>query len=112
MIDDFDAEYGYSISDLTHSYSKRAYKVPEYDLHSIGEIERCVQTCSYGDRLECLEHMQYLEDLDRRLLFIAIAEEHEGVKNWELHAIRDRIKLLLERLSDLSRNLGDTLIYT
>ena len=102
MFEDYDTEFGYSFSDMRLGYSRKAYEVPHYDLRSLEEIELCLASHKYGEREECLEHAKYLEDLQKRLSMFALAEEREGVMNWELREVLEKVRLLSDQIRQLA----------
>lgn len=110
-LEDYDAEFGYSLSDVTKSYGKKAYEVPDYEMHSISEIEGCIEASRYTERSKCLEHLNYLEELHKRLSMIAFAEEREGMLNWELRGILEKVRKLSLRLTQLSEHLPLVVVY-
>ncbi|MBI2144372.1 hypothetical protein HYU17_04460 [Candidatus Woesearchaeota archaeon] len=109
--EDYDVEYGYSLSDLRRSYSKKAYALPDYEARSLAEIEHSMDAGSYNERSECMDHLAYLEDLQKKLSFIAMAEEREGIMNWELREVLGVIKKLAARLSSLSEQMPTVIVY-
>ena len=111
MFEDYDTEFGYSFSDLRKGYSKRAYEVPDYDVHSLEEIGRCIAAGRYGERGECLEHSRYLEDLQKRFSMIALAEEREGIMNWELREVIEKVRLLIKQLAGIAEKLPAAVVY-
>ena len=109
--DDYDDEFGYSLGDLTRNYNKRAYAVPDYETHSVDEIEHRVVAGKYAERPECVEHEKYLEDLHKRLTMILLAEEREGIMNWELREFLQRVRKLAEELGTVAGRLPDMVVY-
>lgn len=102
MFDDNDSEFGYSLNELAHSYSKKAYKIPDYDINSMNEIEQCLQNCNYADKFQCIGHLQFLEDMEKRLSLISLAEAREGMMNWEVREVLGRARELATRLENFS----------
>ncbi len=113
IFEDYDVEFGYSFSDLRRGYSRKAYEVPDYDLRSLEEIELRLASPShkYSERVECLEHLKYLEDMQKRLSMIALAEEREGVMNWELRGILERVKVLTRQIAAMMERLPEVVVY-
>ncbi len=112
MFDDYDSEFGYSLNELGRSYGRKAYKVPDYDLDSLNEIEQCMLNDRYGDRFQCFEHLRYLENLEKQLSLIALAEEREGIMNWELREVLGKVKALSAHLSSFSHSVGTEVVYS
>ena len=110
-LEDYDAEFGYSLSDFTKSYGRKAYEVPDYELRSVAEIERCAETHNYSEKSECLEHLKYLEELHKRLSMITFAEEREGMLNWELKEILEKVRKISLQLTQLSEHLPVVVVY-
>ena len=110
-LEDYDAEFGYSLSDFTKRYGRKAYEVPDYELRSVAEIERCAETHNYSEKSECLEHLKYLEELHKRLSMITFAEEREGMLNWELKEILEKVRKISLQLTQLSENLPVVVVY-
>ena len=109
--EDYDAEFGYSLSELTRSYSKRAYALSEYELRSIDEVEKRIREGKYSEKSECLEHAKYLEDIQKRLSMIMFAEERESIMNWELREVLQKAKRLSAELSVVAENLPSVVVY-
>lgn len=109
--DDYDEEFGYSLNELTSSYSKRAYAVSEHELHSLDEIEHCIMARKYTERSECREHEKYLEDLQKRLTMILLAEEREGIMNWELREFLKRARSLAAELGATAERIQPISVY-
>ena len=109
--EDYDAEFGYSLSELTRSYSKRAYALSDYELRSIDEVERRIREGRYAERSECLEHAKYLEGIQKRLSLITFAEERESIMNWELREVLQKVRRLSAELSALAENLPSVVVY-
>ncbi len=109
--EDYDAEFGYSLSELTRSYSKRAYALSDYELRSIDEVERRIREGRYVERPECLEHAKYLDDVQKRLSMIMFAEERESIMNWELREVLQRVRRLSAELSAVAENLPSVIVY-
>lgn len=108
--DDYDQD-GYPISEFSRNFSRKAYGVPDYDVKSLDEIERCVREGKYAERSECDDHIRYLEDLQKGLSMIRMAEEREGIMNWELREVLDRVRKLLLKLSSVVDGLPAVLVY-
>ncbi|MBI2580855.1 hypothetical protein HYV85_03525 [Candidatus Woesearchaeota archaeon] len=111
MFEDYDTEFGYSFSDLRRDYSRKAYAVPDYDAHSLEEIELSLATSKYAERGECLEHSKFLEDLQKRLSMIALAEEREGIMNWELREVLEKVRRLTRQLAAVMEKLPEVVVY-
>ena len=111
IFEDYDVEFGYSFSDLRRGYSRKAYEMPDYYLHSLEEIELCLATRKYAERGECLEHSKYLEDMQKRLSMIALAEEREGMMNWELREVIEKVRLLIKQLAAVAEKLPVVVVY-
>ncbi len=111
MFEDYDSEFGYSFSDLRRDYSRKAYAVPDYDAHSLEEIELSLATSKYAERGECLEHSKFLEDLQKRLSMIALAEEREGIMNWELREVLEKVRVLTRQLAAMMERLPEVVVY-
>lgn len=111
MFEDYDVEFGYSFSDLRRGYSRKAYAVPDYDAHSLEEIELCLAARKYAERGECLEHSKYLEELQKRLSMIALAEEREGIMNWELREVLEKVRRLIKQLAEAMERLPSIVVY-
>lgn len=109
--EDYDAEFGYSLSELTRSYSKRAYALSDYELRSIDEVERHIREGKYAERSECLEHAKYLDDIQKRLSMIMFAEERESIMNWELREVLQKVRRLSAELSAVAENLPSVVVY-
>lgn len=109
--EDYDEEFGYSLSELTGSYSRKAYAVSDYELRSLDEIERRVIARKYAEKPECVEHGKYLEDLQKRLTMILLAEKREGVMNWELREFLQRVRRLAAELSVVAEGLPSVVVY-
>ena len=110
-LDDYDEEFGYSLSEMAGSYSKKAYAVSDYELHSLDEIERCIIEGRYGEISKCLEHQKYLDDLQKRLTMILFVEEREGIMNWELREFLNRARKLAAELGTVAGRLSDVHMY-
>lgn len=110
-VDDYDEEFGYSLSELTRSYSRKAYAVSDYELHSLGEIERCIMARKYTEKSECVEHENYLAGLQKRLTMILLAEEREGIMNWELREFLKSVRRLSAELSAVAEGLPSLVVY-
>ena len=111
MFEDYDTEFGYSFSDLRRGYSRKAYEMPDYDSHSMEEIEQCLATRKYSEREKCLEHEKYLEDMQKRLSMIALAEEREGLMNWELREVLEKVRMLIRQLAAVMEKLPAVVVY-
>lgn len=109
--EDYDAEFGYSLSELRNSYGRKAYEVPDYEMRSLEEIEMLLDRGKYAEREGCSEHLKYLEDVQKRLSMIALAEEREGIMNWELREVLERIRRTFMRLSALYGQLPAIVVY-
>ena len=109
--EDYDAEFGYSLSELTRSYSRRAYTLSEYELRSLDEVERCIREGRYAEKSECLEHAKYLEGIQKRLSMIMFAEERESIMNWELREVLQRVRRLSAELSVVAESLPAVVVY-
>ena len=109
--EDYDAEFGYSLSELAKSYSRRAYALSEYELRSIDEVEKCIREGRYSEKSECLEHAKFLEGIQKRLSMIMFAEERESIMNWELRETLERIRRLSAELSAVAENLPSVVVY-
>ena len=109
--EDYDQEFGYSISDLSRNYSKKAYNVPDYDINSLEEIERYIKGGKYAEKSECDDHIRYLEGLQKGLAMIRVAEERDGIMNWELREVLDRVRKLIIQLSSEASHLPGTVVY-
>lgn len=110
-LEDYDEEFGYSLSDMTRGYSRRAYALSEYEHRSLDEIERCIREGTYAERSGCVEHAKYLEDLQKRLSMILFAEEREGIMNWELREFLQRVRKLAAELSVAAERLPSVVVY-
>lgn len=111
VFDDYDEEFGYSLNELTDSYSRKAYAVSDYELRSLGEIEHCIVARKYTEKSECVEHEKYLADLQKRLTMILLAEEREGIMNWELREFLQSIRKLAAELSAVAENFPSVVVY-
>ncbi len=109
--EDYDEEFGYSLSEMTGNYSKRAYAVSEHELHSLDEIEHCIMARKYTERSECVEHEKFIEDLQKRLTMILLAEEREGIMNWELREFLKRTRNLAAELGATAERLQPIAVY-
>lgn len=109
--EDYDAEFGYSLSELTRSYSRKAYALSEYELRSLDEVERCIREGRYSVGSECLEHAKFLEGIQKRLSMIVFAEERESIMNWELREVLQKAKRLSVELSAVAENLPSVVLY-
>ena len=109
--DDYDVEFGYSLGDLARSHNKRAYEVPDYELHSLDEIEHRMRAGRYAERSECVEHEKYIEDVQKRLTMILLAEEREGIMNWELREFLQRARKLAAELGTVAVHLPEIAVY-
>lgn len=110
-VDDYDEEFGYSLSELTGSHSRKAYVVSDYELRSLEEIERCIKARNYKEKSECAEHENYLAGLQKRLTMILLAEEREGIMNWELREFLQRVRRLAAELSAVAESLPSVVVY-
>ncbi len=110
-VDDYDAEFGYSLGDLVRSYNKKAYAVPDYEIRSLDEIEHRMKAGKYEERSECVEHERYLEDLQKRLAMILLAEEREGMMNWELREFLQRVRKLAAELGTAAGHIPEVAMY-
>ncbi len=108
--DDYDQD-GYPMSEFSRNFSRKAYGVPEYDIRSLDDIGRCIREGRYTERLECEDHIRHLEGLQKSLSMISVAEEREGIMNWELREVIDRVRKLLLQLSSLANGLPAVLVY-
>lgn len=109
--EDYDTEFGYSLTELRNSYGRKAYEVPDYEMRSLEEIEMLLDGGKYAERGECSEHLKYLEDVQKRLSMIALAEEREGIMNWELREVLERTRRTFVRLSALYGQLPVIVVY-
>ncbi len=109
--EDYDAEFGYSLSELTRSYSRRAYALSEYELRSIDEVEKRIRAGRYSEKSECLAHANFLESIQKRLSMIMFAEERESIMNWELREVLQRVRMLSAELSALVETLPSVVVY-
>lgn len=110
-VDDYDVEFGYSLNELTDNYSKKAYVLSGYELHSLEEIERCLAERKYIDRSECVEHERYLENMQKRLSMILLAEERAGIMNWELREFLKRARNLAAQMGAVAKQLPEIADY-
>ena len=108
--EDYDSE-GYPISELSRNHSRKAYSVPDYDIRSLDEIEHCLNKSKYSERFTCAEHIAYLENLQKGLSMIRVAEEREGIMNWEIREVLERVKKLIIRLSATSDSFLGSRVY-
>jgi hypothetical protein len=99
MIDDYEPEFGYSMTEFANGLGRKPYQLPEYDNHSIETVETYLNQGRYQDRLKCTEHLQFLEVMEKKLSLILMAEEREGVSNWELREALHKIRELAKQLS-------------
>ena len=110
--EDYDVEFGYSLSDMAKSHNQKAYSVAEYELRSLAEIEFCINTRKYFTQpLSCSEHQAYLENLQKRLSMIMLAEEREGLQNWQLRVLLDKVRNLAAQLGTISGQIPDITVY-
>ncbi len=110
-VDDYDEEFGYSLSELTRSHSRKAYALSEYELRGIGEIEHRIMARKYKEKSECVEHENYLAGLQKRLTMILLAEEREGIMNWELREFLKSVRRLSAELSAVAEGLPSRVVY-
>ena len=108
--EEYDSD-GYPISELSRNHSRKAYSVPDYDVRSLDEIEHYPGRRKYAERSECAEHITYLENLQKGLSMIRVAEEREGIMNWEIREVLDRVKELIIRLSATAESLPGVRVY-
>ena len=108
--EEYDSD-GYSISELSRNHSRKAYNVPNYDIDSLNEIEQRLDRGKYANRFACAEHITYLENLQKGLSIIRVGEEREGIMNWEIREVLDRVKKLIVRLSATADSLPVIMVY-
>ena len=108
--EDYDVEFGYSISDMARG-SRKAYEISDYEVESIEAIERLADQDGYSERSECLEHLHFVERLYKHLSVISLAEEREGIMNWELRGFLKRLEGLSFRLSRRADALPEVVVY-
>ena len=73
---------------------RRAYELSDFDLQSLDEIELELRRHVFSNSIARLERIGYLEELRYRLSLIVLAEEREGILNWELREVLHRAEQL------------------
>ena len=86
-------EFGFDGEDFFRS-ARKAYELPDFDLHTMDEIELGLREHVFSNSIARRERIGYLEELRQRLSLIVLAEEREGILNWELREVLHRVEQL------------------
>jgi hypothetical protein len=110
-LEEYDAEFGYSIRELGQKYSLKAYELQPHERDTILEVTKGLENGSYEDYGTVLEHLGILNSLLKRIGLIALSEERTGLVNWELKSSIEEVKVLCSKLTKLSASLPRIKVY-
>jgi hypothetical protein len=99
---------GVAFSNTMSNFSRKAYEISEHELDSLREISLYLRTGRYREKSQCYEHLKYLEDTQKRFNIITLAEEREGIMNWQLREIIRKVGKLSTLLSGVAKGLPST----
>ena len=106
--DKYDVLTDFPLVQLARKHN-HAFLLPEYDAHTIAEVEHLLANNGYTDRSVVQEHRRCLASLQKRM--ILAAEEGDGTTDLEFVVVRRKIANLLDELAHAEHALPRQMVF-